>query len=76
MFTNAQFGLATKSLPLEGPKRFRAGEKIGSAPQVDGLATQPLACWGVANASERGKKIVVAHKWVVWRHNPWDLEGP
>ena len=34
------------------------------------------AVWGVPNASERGTKSEVAHKWTDWLHHPCRLGGP
>ena len=34
-----------------------------------------LAVWGIPDASERGTKSEVAHKWAQWLHNPCRLGG-
>ena len=35
-----------------------------------------VAAWGVPNASQRGTKSQVAHKWAQWLHNPYTLRDP
>ena len=57
------------------PHRFRAWGKIRSGPQVGKLATSPLPPRGIPNASERGAKSEVAHKWARWLHHPCRLGG-
>ena len=61
---------------MGGPQRFRAGDKIRSGRQVDGLVTSPLPYGGVTNALERGTKSEVAHKWMDWLHHPCRMGGP
>ena len=61
---------------LEGPRRFRVGDKIRSGPQVGLCGYTTPAIWGVADTSEWGTKPAVAHKWAMWLHNPWHLGGP
>ena len=89
---------------LEGPRRFKAGDKIRGGPQVGWVTTLPLPPRGspqlqsggqnqqrptngpgvcitpatcrVPNASERGTKSEVAHKWARWLHNPCLLGCP
>ena len=52
---NGRIGYITPAV-WGAPQRFKAGDKIRSGPQVDGLATLPLPCGGSPNASERGTK--------------------
>ena len=60
---------------LGGRQHFRVRDKISNGPQMGRLATSPLPST-VPNASERGTKLVVAHKCIDWRHHPCHLGGP
>ena len=35
-----------------------------------------VAAYGVTNASERGVKSELAHKWTAWLHIPYDMGAP
>ena len=58
------------------PRRFKAGGKIRSGPQVGKLATSPLPYRGSPAASERGAKSEVAHKWAKWLPHPCCIGDP
>ena len=58
-----------------GSPTLQSRVKIRSSPHVGRLATSPLPC-GVPNASKRGTKSEVAHKWAWWLHHPCLLGGP
>ena len=61
---------------LGDPRRFRAGGKIGSGPQMGKMATSPLPYRGIPAASERGAKSEVAHKWAKWLPPPCRIGDP
>ena len=54
---------------LGGPQLFRAGDKIISGPQMGRGGCITPAAWGVQDASHRGTKAEVVHKWAGWLHN-------
>ena len=54
------------------PRRFRAGGKIRSGPQVGKLATSPLPY----RDSRRRAKSEVAHKWANWLPHPCCIGDP
>ena len=56
------------------PRRFRAGGKIRSGPQVGKLATSPLT--GIPAAPAWGAKSEVAHKWANWLPHPCRIGDP
>ena len=60
---------------LGDPRRFRAGGKIRSGPQMGKMATSPLPYRGIPAASERGAKSEVAHKWAKWLPHPCRIGG-
>ena len=57
------------------PRRFRAGGKIRSGPQVGKLATSPLPYRG-SPPPARGAKSEVAHKWANWLPHPCRIGDP
>ena len=70
--------VATWTLPLGGSLTLQRGGQNQRWPTsgLDGDITP--AAWGVPNASKRGTKSEVAHKWAGWRHNPcrWGAPQP
>ena len=72
-----QVGLvATQPLPSWGSLMLQSGGQNQKWPtgRFGGYIT--LAVWGVPNASERGTKLGVAHKWAQCLHNPCSIGGP
>ena len=61
---------------LGGPKCFKAGGQNQQWPTSGLIGYMMPAVWRVPNASKRGTKSVVAHKWADWLHNPRRLGGP
>ena len=61
---------------LGDPRRFRAGGKVRSGPQMGKMATSPLPYRGIPTASERGAKSEVAHKWARWLPPPCRIGDP
>ena len=59
---------------LGGPQRFKEGDKIRNASGPIGYIAP--AALRVPNASRRGTKSEVAHKWADWLHNLCRLQGP
>ena len=53
---------------------LQSGGRIDSGPQM-GLVYMTHAVWGVPNASQRGIKSAVVHKWADWLHSPCRLWG-
>ena len=58
------------------PRRFRAGGKVRSGPQMGKMATSPLPYPGIPAASERGAKSEVAHNWARWLPPPCRIGDP
>ena len=58
------------------PRRFRAGGKIRSGPQVGKVATSPLPYRGSPPLAERGAKSEVAHKGAKWLPHPCRIGDP
>ena len=58
------------------PRRFKAGGKIRSGPQVGRLATSPLPYRGSPPLQSRGAKSEVAHKWANWLPHPCRIGDP
>ena len=58
------------------PRRFRAGGKIRSDPQVGKLATSPLPYRGSPALQSGGGKSEVAHKWANWLPHPCRIGDP
>ena len=58
------------------PRRFRAGGKIRSGPQVGKLATSPLQYRGSPPLGRGGAKSEVAHKWAKWLPHPCRIGDP
>ena len=75
--SDAQVGkLAISPRPSWGSPTLQSGAQNQKGPTsgLGGYIT--LAVLGVPNASERGTKSEVAHKWGDWLHQPWRLGGP
>ena len=61
---------------IRDPRRFRAGGKIRSGPQVGKLATSPLLYRGSPPLHSRGAKSEVAHKWANRLPHPCCIGDP
>ena len=57
-------------------RRFRAGGKIRSGPQVGEMATSPLPYRGSPTLQSGGIKSEVAHKWAKWLPHPCRIGDP
>ena len=61
---------------LGEPRRFRAGGKNRSGPQVGKLATSRLPYRGSPPLQNGGQKSEVAHKWAMWLRHPCCIGDP
>ena len=67
--------VATWPLPHRGSPPLQSGGQNQRWPTSGQGGYITPAAWGVPNASERGAKSEVAHKWARWLHNPCRLGG-
>ena len=58
------------------PRRFKAGGKIRSGPQVGEMVTSPLPYRGAPPLQSGGAKSEVAHKWANWLPHPCRIREP
>ena len=61
---------------LGDPRRFRAGGKFTSGPQVGKMATSPLPSRGSPPLHSGGQNREVAHLWAKWLRHPHSLGDP
>ena len=67
--------VASYPLPPRGSLTLESGGQIQKWPTVGPGSYINPTTWGVPNASKRGTKLEVAHKWARWLHNPCRLGG-
>ena len=69
-------GLATSALPSRASLALQSKGKNEQWPTSGQIGYITLAMWMVPNASERGTKSTMAHKWADWLHHPCRAGGP
>ena len=69
-------GLCSPSAPCVGSPTLQNGGPKQQCPTKEQMGYITFAISGVPNASQRGTKSEVAHKWAHWLHNPCLLGGP
>ena len=63
-------------MPARGSQTYRSGGHNHTRPTSGPCGYIIPAARGVPNASQRGTKSDMAHKWPLWLHNPCCLGGP
>ena len=68
--------VATSPLPYRGSPPLQSGKQNQKWPTSGQSGYLTPAVWGIPNASERGAKSEVAHKWAKWLPQPCRIGDP